>query len=346
MGPRPDGRGRRSRAGPPTTSIRVNGAAAGWPRKACKPQVLYAPKSASMGPRPDGRGRGISEAVSRPARQASMGPRPDGRGRSNTPSYPLSSSWRQWGRGRMAAEGCFTLYAQSMTLASVNGAAAGWPRKAEASSGAHLKCRRQWGRGRMAAEGRSSMQNLYRTGERQWGRGRMAAEGRRSPQKTSMGQQRQWGRGRMAAEGAAGRPGAAGAALPGVNGAAAGWPRKDAGPDGQRRPCQRQWGRGRMAAEGGNRRLAASGRPGVNGAAAGWPRKVEKRSLRQVEAEWRQWGRGRMAAEGTILSNVRVRYPDASMGPRPDGRGRLLPGDVDEHGLPRQWGRGRMAAEG
>ena len=107
----------------------------------------------------------------------------------------------------------------------------------------------------------------------------------------------QWGRGRMAAEGAA--------------------------HDGL---CRRvellQWGRGRMAAEGrkvmgateenpvlqwGRGRMAAEGT--LNG-----PAPKGAGSL--------QWGRGRMAAEG-VESSPHARYiVVASMGPRPDGRGR------------------------
>ena len=110
----------------------------------------------------------------------------------------------------------------------VNGAAAGWPRKAFWTTvGASEGDKRQWGRGRMAAEGVRTSQDLYAALERQWGRGRMAAEGARhvrnarAVRAASMGprpdgrgrltllgreearkeQERQWGRGRMAAEG-------------------------------------------------------------------------------------------------------------------------------------------------
>ena len=58
-----------------------------------------------------------------------------------------------------------------------------------------------------------------------------------------------------------------------------------------------QWGRGRMAAEGRYAPLLRSVSAGFNGAAAGWPRKVSH-------------GRARDTMHG------------ASMGPRPDGRGR------------------------
>ena len=58
-----------------------------------------------------------------------MGPRPDGRGRLDNARRSLARQKRQWGRGRMAAEGV--------------GMAGGFIALAM----------RQWGRGRMAAEG-------------------------------------------------------------------------------------------------------------------------------------------------------------------------------------------------
>ena len=63
----------------------------------------------------------------------------------------------------------------------------------------------------------------------------------------------------------------------GVNGAAAGWPRK--GPAGFENRCVlwRQWGRGRMAAEG------------------------FLRDAFDIDHPKRQWGRGRMAAEGNLF---------------------------------------------
>ena len=54
----------------------------------------------------------------------------------------------------MAAEGRTWRRGSARTLRSVNGAAAGWPRKAAARNMAYdLGPERQWGRGRMAAEG-------------------------------------------------------------------------------------------------------------------------------------------------------------------------------------------------
>ena len=181
-----------------------------------------------------------------------MGPRPDGRGR-----YALG------GQGVPA-------------VAGVNGAAAGWPRKAfQGPHGGAVMAERQWGRGRMAAEGVDKSRCIS-------------------------------------------------LACRCVNGAAAGWPRKGAmpgsppppnsasmgpRPDGRGRagpqlagaePPRRQWGRGRMAAEG--------------------LRPAEFSPLRRR----RQWGRGRMAAEGSAIPMICLSNIPASMGPRPDGRGRTL----------------------
>ena len=82
-----------------------------------------------------------------------------------------------------------------------------------------------------------------------------------------------------------------------------------------------------------------------NGAAAGWPRKGVADHLLRRGVQQLQWGRGRMAAEGSPLSAVYGR-PVASMGPRPDGRGRIRPRTASTPTTALQWGRGRMAAEG
>ena len=100
----------------------------------------------------------------------------------------------------MAAEGAANYFGLGI-LKSVNGAAAGWPRKAGscvqrgwrairvngAAAGWPRKAGRpfipprlvmlQWGRGRMAAEGAEEQARTRRATARQWGRGRMAAEG-------------------------------------------------------------------------------------------------------------------------------------------------------------------------
>ena len=179
----------------------VNGAAAGWPRKV----VLMGAGRAGGG--------------------ASMGPRPDGRGRYKPRRELCGMEKRQWGRGRMAAEGAF-VFSQSTTSSSVNGAAAGWPRKVFCARVIARPLRRQWGRGRMAAEGFPKSHLCQSANMRQWGRGRMAAEGVIFCSRSRSPDMRQWGRGRMAAEGVCRHCG----------GGRAEW---------------RQWGRGRMAAEGG-----------------------------------------------------------------------------------------------
>ena len=68
----------------------------------------------------------------------------------------------------------------------------------------------------------------------------------------------------------------------------------------ERVAVQRQWGRDRMAAEG-------DVRPDIQGV-----------------GDERQWGRDRMAAEGYSRQSFATRFEKASMGPRPDGRGRLF----------------------
>ena len=137
------------------------------------------------------------------------------------------------------------------------------------------------------------------------------------------------------------------------------------------RKCLRQWGRDRMAAEGsriwsvctdeawrqwGRDRMAAEG---------------GRRRRRGRRPCLRQWGRDRMAAEGRRRRSWCRESRRASMGPRPDGRGRLLiPAGLGQpdgasmgprpdgrgrdarrhaYGIGlwlRQWGRDRMAAEG
>ena len=148
----------------------------------------------------------------------------------------------------------------------------------------------------MAAEGGGEGRRLGAGAERQWGRGRMAAEGNRWKRWKAPSSARQWGRGRMAAEGQGE------GLLLGV-------------------PILRQWGRGRMAAEGKCPMAKVGTGACVNGAAAGWPRKVSTRRRPAGHAA-RQWGRGRMAAEGSYLYGSGRVLNSASMGPRPDGRGR------------------------
>ena len=180
MGPRPDGRGRGySLASAARCMTCVNGAAAGWPRKAATSQHL----SRRVAVRQWGRGRMAAEGSpprpTTPAPRASMGPRPDGRGRGAEGCRPARAGrrvngaaagwprkgapafnvwpphvWRQWGRGRMAAEGTHGPHWMLLHVTCVNGAAAGWPRKACSTDDLEPIVSRQWGRGRMAAEGR------------------------------------------------------------------------------------------------------------------------------------------------------------------------------------------------
>ena len=225
MGPRPDGRGRFLPFRYPECAWGVNGAAAGWPRKGRPPAPTACP-APSVNGAAAGWPRKAGRLPRRTARLfASMGPRPDGRGRDHAEFLCDAQAVRQWGRGRMAAEGLAARHAVKKELQAsmgprpdgrgrinprmqrrfnegVNGAAAGWPRKVPYSG------------------------RLYR--------GQTC-----------------------------------------VNGAAAGWPRKAEAPAL-------------------STRLASS----VNGAAAGWPRKGSQSSSRTAATTRRQWGRGRMAAEG------------------------------------------------
>ena len=157
--------------------------------------------------------------------------------------------------------------------------------------------------------------------QRQWGRDRMAAEGCPSRLGFWRRRSRQWGRDRMAAEGANVAQ-TRRRIVPASMG-----PR----PDGRGRfdhrfklliDLTRQWGRDRMAAEGwvGGDDDCSFCR--VNGAATGWPRK---------DVLWRHGPAKELLA---------------SMGPRPDGRGRLFGGSGANRQGVRQWGRDRMAAEG
>ena len=371
MGPRPDGRGRRDLA------VRRLGLG-----------VL-----ASMGPRPDGRGRSRTSCLPRSRRCASMGPRPDGRGRrrpvltykpekdgvngaaagwprkAERPRQIAEVVMRQWGRGRMAAEGnSFTFRFEE--AGSVNGAAAGWPRKGRgrrerrpprrASMGPRPDGRGRCGHPCRPSRGRPRVNGAAAGWPRKVGLPSPPAH----THPASMGP-RPDGRGRSCSPARASRPPRS------VNGAAAGWPRKARHNLVNARIEEgRQWGRGRMAAEGlrptpppppaprrqwGRGRMAAEGVVppdhvacliGVNGAAAGWPRKACPCWYSSSCGRGRQWGRGRMAAEGAIYLQNQGWGLWASMGPRPDGRGRHMNIMMCSAFSRRQWGRGRMAAEG
>ena len=84
-----------------------------------------------MGPRPDGRGRDLGGGLSGAWLWLQWG-----RGRMAAEGVELiveiDGSWQlQWGRGRMAAEGGQITVNYSGSLDGFNGAAAGWPRKAD-----------------------------------------------------------------------------------------------------------------------------------------------------------------------------------------------------------------------
>ena len=84
---------------------------------------------------------------------------------------------------------------------------------------------------------------------------------------------------------------------------------------------------------------------GVNGAAARRPRKACAGAWPLAIRASRQWGRGQTAAESLIDSVVRPTAMPASMGPRPDGRGKPHRGEAVMVRGKRQWGRGQTAAE-
>ena len=372
--------------------VGVNGAAAGWPRKVFNPLVprlfvilrqwgrgrmaAEGPRPArslvrdhaSMGPRPDGRGRLLPPRDRVGLRHASMGPRPDGRGRAPPSWMPIrptsvngaAAGWPRkvgscWTRGPLHVasmgprpDGRGRLHPATLEAyrkSCVNGAAAGWPRKGvpghphrrpeQASMGPRpdgrgrlllidrdlLPCRRQWGRGRMAAEGGPPGRAASDRGRwRQWGRGRMAAEG--CPCPTSCGPTS------CVNGAAAGWPRKGGGRLGGgggcirVNGAAAGWPRKAPPPSAALPSRPRVNG----AAAGWPRKVRHTTRvrgmaPRVNGAAAGWPRKGRRGQWRLT---WTSRVNGAAAGWPRKVVPQRPAHPSrpASMGPRPDGRGR------------------------
>ena len=177
----------------------------------------------------------------------------------------------------------------------------------------------QWGRDLSAAEGPAAPSGARPLIELQWGRDRMAAEGCKNWSRADVPAALQWGRDRMAAEGC--RSTADRTAVVRFNGAATGWPRK-----------------ARLGRALPNRR----GR--FNGAATGWPRKGGAGRLPAMPSGL-QWGRDRMAAEGSFVDgNLKAWL--ASMGPRPDGRGRRREKPPHTKRVRLQWGRDRMAAEG
>ena len=131
-----------------------------------------------------------------------------------------------------------------------------------------------------------------------------------------------------------------------VNGAAARRPRKGvqvAVLD--HRTRRRQWGRGQTAAE--SRRLPAMRGPpaSVNGAAARRPRKARNHRPLTRPPMCVNGAAARRPRKGALPDLGAGLYPLASMGPRPDGRGKTMRGLGRREPAPRQWGRGQTAAE-
>ena len=220
------------------------------------------------------------------------------------------------GRGKLAAS------CTPRAASGVNGAAAKRPRKDRQANKAaghrHASMGpRPNGRGKRLASG-----VVIDHVQRQWGRGQTAAESGIAAAQLHCLDLRQWGRGQTAAERMPPRP--ASCAASSVNGAAAKRPRKAA------RPPANTW-RGTFRVNGAAAKRprkgpirAGAGRTGftsVNGAAAKRPRKA-------VE-----------------IHRVLKPTGSASMGPRPNGRGKFDRRMSGRAGLERQWGRGQTAAE-
>ena len=227
-----------------------------------------------------------------------MGPRPDGRGKHGAARHgPCRRVSRQWGRGQTAAERSRTRKLPRKRI-RVNGAAARRPRKAtHRPMTADRRRGRQWGRGQTAAEsGCPSTAPGARPPTRQWGRGQTAAESLPADMVREIDGLRQWGRGQTAAESCNPLRHLGGVA--GVNGAAARRPRKAYSAFHGHVAKARQWGRGQTAAE-------SKGQVTVN-----------------LGTKQRQWGRGQTAAESCLDFDLASPAAAASMGPRPDGRGK------------------------
>ena len=226
-----------------------------------------------------------------------MGPRPDGRGKIAMSGGFIALAMRQWGRGQTAAE------RPGARLCGRNGFL------------------RQWGRGQTAAERSCGRRLLAGRIPRQWGRGQTAAERLRGLAKVGTGKAsmgpRPDGRGKAHNFWHGLRSGS-------VNGAAARRPRKGLRPVGITIVVLRQWGRGQTAAERAERRLHGSRLGRVNGAAARRPRKaiplVTVRSRRGSV----NGAAARRPRKGLRSPREAVPHAVASMGPRPDGRGKQI----------------------
>ena len=273
-----------------------------------------------------------------------MGPRPNGRGkgrdRGGGRGRPHASMGpRPNGRGKVE-NGANHHSARR----GVNGAAAKRPRKdpecpactdpVQGVNGAAAKRPRK---GLRFIEG-----GLLRL--RQWGRGQTAAESSCSAAALSAHVPRQWGRGQTAAE--SWQPKHDVAIRRSVNGAAAKRPRKGY------RSCplptiqtRRQWGRGQTAAERRPTPRSRAQSKSVNGAAAKRPRKESSQRLSLAAVGSASMGPRPNGRGKTMAIYLAYRNYLASMGPRPNGRGKLIDSSRELYVSRRQWGRGQTAAE-
>ena len=202
---------------------------------------------------------------------------------------------------------------------------------------------RQWGRGQTAAEraqrtfagfpklasmgprpngrGKVMRQRLnWSTKRRQWGRGQTAAERLLAFRRSTANTRRQWGRGQTAAE----------SAILGM---------------GILLTASRQWGRGQTAAESRRPLWPTASRRSVNGAAAKRPRKGGVDGPQAGAPRRVNGAAAKRPRKELTRASERIKAGSASMGPRPNGRGKAL-ADLDDEGDPsRQWGRGQTAAE-
>ena len=169
--------------------------------------------------------------------------------------------------------------------------------KVSRSTSSSISAWRQWGRGQTAAESGACRPGLNSWTWRQWGRGQTAAERRGHAKfsrrlRASMGP-RPNGRGKV------GRRYWGCEVDERVNGAAAKRPRKAAARPAGRGCRPRQWGRGQTAAESVGSVGSVDALPRVNGAAAKRPRKGHELPCDPCKCV-------------------------ASMGPRPNGRGKRV----------------------
>ena len=347
MGPRPFGRGRftfLSDGGPPC--VRFNGAATFRSRKARRGRPVGRPMHASMGPRPFGRGRYVIAHTIGLDRTASMGPRPFGRGReSAAPSAYTSGT-------------CFN-GAATFRSRKVRHAAIHRPTQANGFNGAAtFRSRKGATFLRLASRGGAASM-----GPRPFGRGRQRPSRLyRGRPCASMGP-RPFGRGRRLAGTDIG------CTRRGFNGAATFRSRKGLAMPFACGPCQRFNGAATFRS-----RKAPGGTPAGRGHDASMgPRpfgrgRVAERPRRSA-ASVLQWGRDLSVAEGRRAQRRRDRVGrfngaatfrsrkeckaafsyaglNASMGPRPFGRGRESIESVRASNMMLQWGRDLSVAEG